>query len=59
VLYKTTNYWNRDSERSIHWADPQLAIAWPLEDLKLKQPLLATKDAAAPRLADLSDALSG
>lgn len=58
VLYKTTAIWNRDSERSIHWADPQLAIAWPLEDLKLKQPLLAAKDAAAPRLADLSDALS-
>jgi dTDP-4-dehydrorhamnose 3,5-epimerase len=59
VLYKTTATWNRDSERSIHWADPQLAIAWPLEDLQLKQPLLAAKDAAAPRLADLSDALSG
>jgi dTDP-4-dehydrorhamnose 3,5-epimerase len=55
VLYKTTAYWNRDSERSIHWADPQLAIAWPLGDLKLKGPLLAAKDAAAPRLADLGD----
>jgi dTDP-4-dehydrorhamnose 3,5-epimerase len=59
VLYKTTATWNRDSERSIHWADPQLAIAWPLEDLKLKQPLLAAKDATAPRLDDLRDALSG
>jgi len=48
VLYKTTEYYVRDAERSIRWDDPELAIAWP-EGLK---PLLADKDATAPLLRD-------
>ncbi|EET2439316.1 TPA: dTDP-4-dehydrorhamnose 3,5-epimerase [Escherichia coli] len=28
-LYKTTNYYNPKSERSIHWMDPELNISWP------------------------------
>ncbi|HAX2150306.1 TPA: dTDP-4-dehydrorhamnose 3,5-epimerase [Escherichia coli] len=28
-LYKTTNYYNPESERSIHWRDPELNISWP------------------------------
>ncbi|EJH1509148.1 dTDP-4-dehydrorhamnose 3,5-epimerase family protein, partial [Escherichia coli] len=28
-LYKTTNYYNPESERSIHWMDPELNISWP------------------------------
>lgn len=35
-------------ERSLRWNDPQLAIAWTLEQLGGTQPLLADKDAAAP-----------
>jgi dTDP-4-dehydrorhamnose 3,5-epimerase len=50
VLYKATDFWSRDCERSIRWDDPQLAIAWPLAGLAGKQPLLAEKDAAAPLL---------
>ena len=46
-LYKTTDYWYPEHERSVLWSDPQLAIAWPLAG----QPLLAAKDAAAPLLA--------
>ena len=53
VLYKTTDFWNRDCERAIRWNDPQMAIAWPLS---VQAPLLSDKDAAAPELADLSDA---
>jgi len=52
VLYKTTEFWSRDCERAIRWDDPQLAIAWPPAAV----PLLSEKDAAAPRLADLSAA---
>jgi len=33
VLYKTTDFWDRDCERAIRWDDPQLAIAWPVEIL--------------------------
>lgn len=46
-LYKTTDYWYPEHERSLLWSDPALGIAWPLEG----QPLLAAKDAAAPTLA--------
>ena len=44
VLYKTTDFWDRDSERSLLWSDSDLAIAWP----QATEPLLADKDAAAP-----------
>ena len=41
-LYKTTDYWYPEHERSVLWNDPELAIAWPLQGL---QPTLAAKDA--------------
>lgn len=53
VLYKTTDFWSRDCERSLRWDDPELAIDWPLELLGDVQPLLAPKDAEAPDLATL------
>jgi len=41
-LYKTTDYWAPEFERSIAWDDPTLAIAWP----KLNGPTqLSGKDA--------------
>jgi dTDP-4-dehydrorhamnose 3,5-epimerase len=47
-LYKTTAYYSKDCERSIVWNDPDLAIAWPVEqDLQL---LLTDKDRLAPSL---------
>lgn len=48
VLYKTTDFYTPDAERSIRWDDPDLAIEWPSE----LAPLLADKDAAAPLLRD-------
>jgi dTDP-4-dehydrorhamnose 3,5-epimerase len=47
VLYKTTDFYHRDAERSIRWNDPDLAIDWPADLV----PLLADKDAAAPLFA--------
>jgi dTDP-4-dehydrorhamnose 3,5-epimerase len=47
-LYKTTDYWFPEHERSILWNDPDVGIEWPIDF----EPLLAAKDAAGKRLAD-------
>jgi dTDP-4-dehydrorhamnose 3,5-epimerase len=47
-LYKTTDYWYPEHERSLLWCDPDLGIDWPLHFLD-SPPLLAAKDANAPR----------
>ncbi|HSN44780.1 MAG TPA: dTDP-4-dehydrorhamnose 3,5-epimerase [Casimicrobiaceae bacterium] len=46
-LYKTTDYWFAEHERTLLWNDPALAIDWRLHDT----PLLAAKDAAGLPLA--------
>ena len=40
-LYKTTDYWAPEYERTIIWNDPDLAVAWPLQG----EPVLSAKDA--------------
>jgi dTDP-4-dehydrorhamnose 3,5-epimerase len=51
-LYKTTDYYYPEFERSILWSDPAIGIDWPLH-LVDGSPLLATKDENAPLLKDL------
>jgi len=46
-LYKTTEYYAPEHERSLLWNDPALGIDWPLEG----EPLLKPKDAAGTPLA--------
>jgi dTDP-4-dehydrorhamnose 3,5-epimerase len=46
-LYKTTDYWYPEHERTLLWSDPALAIDWPLSGT----PILAAKDAAGTLLA--------
>ena len=55
VLYKTTDFWNRDSERAIRWDDPALAITWPLEALAGLLHQLSEKDVVAPLLGELAN----
>lgn len=43
IVYKTDQYYDPASERSIRWDDPQLAIQWPLHCA----PVLSAKDANA------------
>ncbi|MEN6585483.1 MAG: dTDP-4-dehydrorhamnose 3,5-epimerase [Sulfuricella sp.] len=39
-LYKTTDYWAPEYERCILWNDPDLNIAWPIQE----EPQLSAKD---------------
>jgi dTDP-4-dehydrorhamnose 3,5-epimerase len=47
-LYKTTDFYAPEYERSILWNDPDLGIAWPLDG----QPVLSAKDMAGVPLKD-------
>ena len=46
-LYKTTDYYAPEFERSIIWSDPDIAIKWPLD----VEPILSVKDQQAKTLA--------
>jgi dTDP-4-dehydrorhamnose 3,5-epimerase len=45
-LYKTTDYWYPEFERSIRWNDPAIGIDWQLES----EPLVSAKDAQGKSL---------
>jgi len=49
VLYKTTDYYAPEHERTVLWDDPDLAIAWPLAG---QVPVLSAKDQQGTRLAE-------
>ncbi|SPD65506.1 dTDP-4-deoxyrhamnose-3,5-epimerase [Cupriavidus taiwanensis] len=46
-LYKTTDYYAPQFERSLRWDDPALAIHWPIDGA----PVLSKKDEDAPAFA--------
>ncbi|ARV58418.1 dTDP-4-dehydrorhamnose 3,5-epimerase [Nostocales cyanobacterium HT-58-2] len=48
TLYKTTDYYAPEYERSILWCDPDLAIAWPIEG----EPIISAKDRVGKRLKE-------
>ena len=47
-LYKTTNYFDKESERSIKWDDHEIDIAWPQFDSYN----ISDKDQEAPSVAE-------
>lgn len=47
-LYKTTDYWAPEFERSIAWNDPAIGIHWPIQG----DPALSAKDQQAKPLAE-------
>lgn len=47
-LYKTTDYWYPEHERSIRWNDPALGINWRLQS----EPLVSGKDAQGKLLKE-------
>jgi len=54
VVYKCTEYYDRDDEITISWRDPEVAVVWPIAD-----PLVSAKDREAPPLRDLEPLLAG
>ncbi len=44
VLYKTTDYYYPEFDRSLAWNDPDIGINWPLNG---REPILSAKDATA------------
>lgn len=46
-VYKTDNYYNYESDRSILWCDPDINIEWNIEN-----PIISEKDKNAPLLKD-------
>ena len=54
VVYKTTNFWDKNSERSIKWDDPSINIEWPEIILKNNEILISPKDSKAPLLSEVN-----
>jgi len=48
VIYKVTNYWKVESEKSLNPLDPALGIEWPVQDV-----LVSDKDKQAPYFNNL------
>ena len=48
TVYKATDYYAPQHERSLLWNDPALGITWPMTEA----PALSAKDTAGKRLAD-------
>ncbi len=47
--YKCSDYYSPQTEGSILWNDPDIAVDWPISD-----PILSAKDSTASRLKDIS-----
>ena len=50
VVYKTTDYYDPESERTILWNDPFLSIKWPIP--KGVQPIISKKDITGKLLTE-------
>jgi dTDP-4-dehydrorhamnose 3,5-epimerase len=43
--YKQTEYYEKDSQFTVAWNDPELGIAWPIE-----RPIISVRDSTGPFL---------
>ena len=50
IVYKTTDYYAPEWERSLLWNDPELGIEWPI--VGQQAPILSAKDVAGTHLKD-------
>jgi dTDP-4-dehydrorhamnose 3,5-epimerase len=54
VTYKCSSYYVAETERTLAYDDPELAISWPRE-IEL---IVSARDTGAPRLAEIKDELA-
>lgn len=47
VLYKTTDVYDPEAERTLRWDDPEVGIVWPVEG----EPILSAKDGVGQSLS--------
>ena len=50
VLYKASDLWSKELDKSIRWDDKDINIDWPLKDINCFEPRLSEKDSEAPYL---------
>jgi dTDP-4-dehydrorhamnose 3,5-epimerase len=48
LIYKCTDYYAPEHDRTLRWDDPTVGVAWPLKDGRAQ--ILSPKDAAGPTL---------
>ena len=48
LLYKVTDFWSPEDERTVIWNDPQIRIEWPAA----LDPILSVKDRMGVPLAE-------
>ena len=53
ILYKITNKWNMNTERSIKWNDKDININWPLEENGINKPITNKKDDMAMSIKEV------
>lgn len=54
--YKVTDFWHPKDEGGLVWNDPDINVAWPLDQLGGSEILLSDKDKANPTLTELEAA---
>lgn len=53
VQYKVDAYYSPESDVTVAWDDPDIGIEWPLSEARVGEPILSSKDASAPRMAEI------
>ena len=53
--YKCDDIYNHEAEGGLKWNDPDVAIDWPMGDLKVEDLLTSEKDAKWPSLKELKE----
>lgn len=54
IIYKCTDYYAPDCDGAVAWDDPDIGIDWGVN-----APVLSEKDAAAPKLSEVSSPFTG